>query len=84
MCGGMVLTGKIEVPWVMQLHPSDSLPSHDSTAAHPIICISRFSMDIVDNLVSWVNPVGVVTHINLKLVGSVLQHTCMVDCFDIH
>ena len=41
-------------------------------------------MDIVDNLVSWVNPVGVVTHINLKLVGSVLQHTFMVDCFDIH
>ena len=40
-------------------------------------------MDITAQLVSWGNPEGQVTNSDLELLGSVLHHGCMADCFDI-
>ena len=35
-------------------------------------------------MVSWGNPEGQVTNSDLELAASVIDHTCMANCFDIH
>ena len=44
---------------------------------------SSYGRCIASQLVSWVNPEGLVTDSDLELVGSVVHHAFMTDCFNI-
>ena len=72
------------VPCIPQLQPSAAATSPEPAGTHPIVWRAHFSPDITAHLISWGNPEGQVTNIDLELVGSLIYHACMVDCFDIH
>ena len=52
MCGGMVLPGPTEIPWILTPQPSDARPSPNTNGSYPIVWRMPFPKYIVDSLVS--------------------------------
>jgi hypothetical protein len=50
---------------------------------HPIFWRSPFSDDVVQNLVSFANPKGVLTNSDLELSGFIVQHKVTAANFDV-
>ena len=57
--------------------------SPDPAGAHPIIWKAHFPADIAPQLVSWGKTEGQVTNSYLELVGIMIHHSYMDDCFNI-
>ena len=83
MCGGSVLPRPTVVPRTPQNQPSTVSTSLQPVGAHPIVWQDHFPTEITAQLVLRDNPEGQVTNSYLKVVGSLIHHTCMTDYFNI-
>ena len=83
MCGGAVILGPTALTRTPQQQPSAAATSLDPKGAQSIKWRALFPADITTQLVSWGNPEDQVTNSDLELVGSVIHHACMANCFDI-
>ena len=82
MCGGAVLPGPTSVPRTPQQHPISVTIFPEPAGKHPIVCQTHFPTDITSQLVYWVNPEVQVTNSDLELVGRVIHHAFISNCFD--
>ena len=81
MCGSVLLPGPTAIPRISLPDPSAVWPSPNPNKAHPIVWRTPFPKDIVDSLVSWTNPQGIVKNSELKLAGGIIHSDCVAQCF---
>ena len=62
MCIGVVLQGPTTIPWVLPPQSSAVRPSPNPTAAHTVVWRELFPKYVVESLVSWTNPQGIVNN----------------------
>ena len=80
---GVVLTYSTAVPYTM--HPRNIISQKitNSTADRPILRRTHFLADIISALIYWTSPIKTLIKSNVKLVGSVIQHACMAEFFNV-
>ena len=83
MCGGVVLAVPTAVPQVIQPQLIAVLTTPKTTAEHPIVCRANLPAGIISDLVSWTNPIVKAKNSNIYLEGSINQHVCISDLFDV-
>ena len=82
-CGGVNLPGSDPFIRVLKMQPSATLTSTEPSANNYIIRKANFPADVVRDIVYWENPQGRIANSDLKLVGSILYHEYVANCFGI-
>ena len=62
MCGILVLPGPTAIPQILSPQTSNVLPSLNPISYQSIVWWAPFPKDIVDSLVRWTNPQGILNN----------------------